>query len=75
MAIDLGDAYQAVFVESAVYQVVGPAPAMMSCLRGVYRYVLLLETGDIWGVLDFLRQQGIADNMQVAVDIDPLTTS
>ena len=75
MAIDLRDAYQAVFGDSAVYQAVGPAPAMMSCLRGVYRYVLLLKTGDIWGVLDFLRQQGIAGNMQVAVDIDPLTTS
>ena len=74
-AIDLRDAYQAVFGDSAVYQVVGPAPAMMSCLRGVYRYVLLLKTGDIWGVLDFLRQQGMAGNMQVAVDIDPLTTS
>lgn len=75
MAIDLRDAYQAVFGDSTVYQAVGPAPAMMSCLRGVYRYVLLLKTGDIWGVLDFLRQQGMAGNMQVAVDIDPLTTS
>ena len=75
MAIDLRDAYQAVFGDSAVYQAVGPAPAMMFCLRGVYRYVLLLKTGDIWGVLDFLRQQGMAGNMQVAVDIDPLTTS
>lgn len=75
MAIDLRDAYQAVFGDSVVYQAVGPAPAMMSCLRGVYRYVLLLKTGDIWGVLDFLRQQGMAGNMQVAVDIDPLTTS
>ena len=75
MAIDLRDAYQAVFGDSTIYQAVGPAPAMMSCLRGVYRYVLLLKTGDIWGVLDFLRQQGMAGNMQVAVDIDPLTTS
>ena len=75
MAIDLRDAYQAVFGDSTVYQAVGPAPAMMSCLRGIYRYVLLLKTGDIWGVLDFLRQQGMAGNMQVAVDIDPLTTS
>lgn len=75
MAIDLRDAYQVVFGDSTIYQAVGPAPAMMSCLRGVYRYVLLLKTGDIWGVLDFLRQQGMAGNMQVAVDIDPLTTS
>ncbi len=75
MAMNLLDAYETAFGGSALYQAAGPAPAMMSCLRGIYRYVLLLKTRDIWGVLDFLRQQGIAGNMQVAVDIDPLTTS
>lgn len=75
MAVDLRDAYQAVFGDSRLYRAVGPAPAMMSCIRGVYRFVLLLKTSDIWSVLDFLRQQGISENMQVVVDIDPLTTS
>ena len=75
MAINLKEAYHAAFGSSDLFQAIGPAPAMMSCLRGVYRYVLLLKTGDIWQVLNFLRQQGMADNMQVAVDIDPLTTS
>lgn len=75
IAVNLKDAYHAAFGNNAIFQAIGPAPAMISCLRGVYRYVLLLKTGDIWQVLNFLRQQGMADNMQVAVDIDPLTTS
>ena len=48
---------------------------MMSWLRGVYRYALLLKTGDIESVLCFLRRQGAGQDMRVMVDIDPLATS
>ncbi len=75
MAQSLGQDFAKYFTGNAMHQVVGPAPAMMSCLRGVYRFVLLIKTADIDAVLHFLREKKIADNMQVVVDIDPLSTS
>lgn len=56
-------------------QIVGPAPAMMSWLRGVYRFSLLIKTADIQAAAGFLREKNLHRDMQVIVDIDPLTTS
>ena len=75
MATAMRDAFVQEFRGNPLQQAVGPAPAMMSWLRGVYRYALLLKTGDIESVLCFLRRQGAGQDMRVMVDIDPLTTS
>ena len=75
MATAMRDAFVQEFRGNPLQQAVGPAPAMMSWLRGVYRYALLLKTGDIESVLCFLRRQGAGQDMRVMVDIDPLATS
>ena len=75
MATVMRDAFVQEFRGNPLQQAVGPAPAMMSWLRGVFRYALLLKTGDIESVLCFLRRQGVGSNMSVMVDIDPLATS
>ena len=75
MAQELKEAFVQEFRNNPLQQTAGPAPAMMSWLRGVYRYALLLKTGDIESVLCFLRRQGVGSNMSVMVDIDPLATS
>ena len=75
MATVMRDAFVQEFRGNPLQQAVGPAPAMMSWLRGVFRYALLLKTGDIESVLCFLRRQGAGQDMRVMVDIDPLATS
>ena len=75
MARSLQQEFADCFRGNSMHQAVGPAPAMMACLRGIYRFVLLLKTADIDAVLHFLRERKIADNMQVVVDIDPVSTS
>ena len=69
------DAFLQEFRGNPLQQTVGPAPAMMSWLKGVYRFSLLIKTGDMESVLCFLRHQGVESDMRVMVDIDPLTTS
>lgn len=75
MAVEMKEAFQREFKGNSLQRTVGPAPAMMAWLRGVYRFSLLIKTGDMESVLDFLRRQGVESDMRVMVDIDPLTTS
>lgn len=63
------------FQGNPLHQTAGPAPAMIPRLNGIYRYALLLKTGDLPAVQDFLRQENYMKNMQVMVDIDPIMTS
>ena len=55
-------------------QLAGPAPAVIACLRGIYRYVLLIKTADIAKVQQFLREQKINLRNDIAIDIDPIST-
>lgn len=75
MAEALKKDFTAYFAGSPLFQAVGPAPAMMACLNGIYRFSLLLKAADLDAVLQFLREKALDKNMQVIVDIDPLTTS
>lgn len=75
LAVAMKEAFQREFKGNSLQQTVGPAPAMMACLRGVYRFSLLIKTGDMGSVLCFLRRQGVESDMRVIVDIDPLVTS
>ena len=46
---------------------------MIACFRGVYRFVVLIKTGNLPAVQAFLRQEGLHLRTDVAIDIDPLT--
>ena len=54
-------------------QVIGPSPAVIARLRGVYRFVVLIKTADLSSVQSFLREQGLHLRTDVAIDIDPIT--
>jgi len=53
--------------------VIGPAPALIACFRGTYRFVVLIKALDLEGVRQFLREQGLHLRTDVAIDIDPIT--
>ena len=55
------------------FQVIGPAPAVIACFRGIYRFAVLIKTADLPAVHDFLKEQQLHLRADVAIDIDPIT--
>lgn len=51
---------------------IGPVPAAIACLRGTYRFVVLIKTGELQETRQFLRSQGLHLRRDVAIDIDPI---
>ncbi|SEA05935.1 primosomal protein N' [Selenomonas ruminantium] len=54
-------------------QIIGPSPAVIARLRGIYRFVVLIKTTDLPVVQAFLREQNLHLRADVAIDIDPIT--
>lgn len=65
--------FQNHFPGKRTQQIIGPSPAVIACLRGTYRYVVLIKTADIQAVQVFLREQNLHLRADVAIDIDPIT--
>ncbi len=55
-------------------QVIGPAPALIARLRGIYRFVLLIKTADLAGAKNFLQSEQIDKRTDVIIDVDPSMT-
>jgi len=55
-------------------QLAGPAPAVIACFRGTYRFVVLIKTADMRAVHAFLKAEQLHLRTDVAIDIDPLNT-
>ena len=72
-AADFVRAFTEAFPASKQQQAIGPAPAAISCLRGTYRFVVLIKTGALQETQQFLRCQGLHLRRDVAIDIDPIT--
>ena len=53
----------------------GPAAAMISNFRGIFRQCVLIKTSDLSAVRDFLREYGLHLDNTVIIDIDPLSTT
>ena len=75
-AKEIRAAFRAEFAKnsSACQQILGPIPAAIANLRGVYRFVLLIKSEDLSGVRNFLRTHNLHKREDVQIDIDPLTT-
>ena len=56
-------------------EVLGPIPAMIENLRGVYRFVVLIKSGDLNFVRKFLREMNLHKMPEVQIDFDPITTN
>ena len=53
----------------------GPAPALIYSFKGIFRFSMLIKTDDLPKVKDFLKANGLQKDMNVIIDIDPITTS
>lgn len=56
-------------------EVLGPIPAMIENFKGVYRFVILIKSGDLNFVRKFLRELNLHKMPEVQIDFDPLTTN
>lgn len=65
--------FELAFAGREGHQVIGPAPAVIACFRGIYRFVVLIKTADLPTVHDFLKEQQLHLRADVAIDIDPIT--
>ena len=72
-AAQLIAAFQQQFRGDKRQQAIGPSPAVIARLRGIYRFVVLIKTADLPAVQAFLRAQGLHLRTDVAIDIDPIT--
>ena len=52
--------------------IIGPSPALIERERGVYRFIVLIKTGGLASVQEFLREQGVHLRDDIAIDIDPI---
>ncbi|MBR2215477.1 MAG: primosomal protein N' [Selenomonadaceae bacterium] len=69
----LAAAFQKKFAGDTNQRLIGPSPAIIACLRGIYRFVVLIKTADLATLREFLREEEVWRRDDVAVDIDPIT--
>lgn len=72
-AMSLVKAFELHFAGQHGHQIIGPAPAVIACFRGIYRFVVLIKTADLAAVHDFLKEEKLHLRADVAIDIDPIT--
>lgn len=72
-AMALVKAFELHFAGQRGHQIIGPAPAVIACFRGIYRFVVLIKTMDLAAVHDFLKEEKLHLRADVAIDIDPIT--
>lgn len=70
----LVDKFQVVFSSAKGEQIIGPAPAMIANLRGIYRFNLLIKTQNMQRLRAFLCENELQLKTNVMIDINPLNT-
>lgn len=55
-------------------RIIGPAPALVACYRGIYRFAVLIKAADLDRVRHFLRRLGYHRRRDALIDIDPVNT-
>ncbi len=59
---------------SSRQEIFGPIAAAIACLRGVYRFAVVIKSADLSSVRNFLRAHDLHRCDDIQLDIDPLTT-
>ncbi len=59
---------------SSRQEIFGPIAAAIACLRGVYRFAVVIKSADLSDVRKFLRAHDLHRRDDIQLDIDPLTT-
>ena len=75
-AKDIVKAFRAEVVKefSSRQEIFGPIAAAIACLRGVYRFAVVIKSADLSSVRKFLREHDLHRSDDIQIDIDPLTT-
>lgn len=60
------------FSENDADKAIGPAPALIANLRGIYRFVVLIKAKDLKKTGEFLKNENMNTLRDVAIDIDPI---
>lgn len=71
-AVKFIERFKANFKNDEKNKAMGPSPAIIKNLRGIYRFVILIKVTDLQKVRDFLRAENINVRRDVAIDIDPI---
>lgn len=56
-------------------EILGPVPAMIENFKGVYRFAVLIKSGDLNFVRNFLRKNNLQKMSEIQIDIDPIMTN
>ncbi len=71
MAESFVAAYRNYFCDGQGRAVIGPSPALIEKERNEYRFVVLIKTDALAPVREFLYEQDVHLNNNIAIDIDP----
>ncbi|MBO4780637.1 MAG: primosomal protein N', partial [Selenomonadaceae bacterium] len=59
---------------SSRQEIFGPIAAAIACLRGMYRFAVVIKSADLSSVRNFLRDHNLHRRDDIQIDIDPSTT-
>ncbi|MBQ9479797.1 MAG: primosomal protein N', partial [Selenomonadaceae bacterium] len=72
-AAEIAEQFRAEFARSEERsEIMGPTSAMISCWKGVHRFVLLIKTTELDRVRGFLRSHALHQRDDITIDIDPI---
>lgn len=63
------------FSNNSSIKIMGPAPALISKFKDIYRFNLLIKTNDLGIVNKYLRQKNVDINKNITIDINPINTN
>ena len=61
--------------ENSRQEILGPIPAMIANLRGVFRFAVLIKTEDLAAVKNFMFRHNLQRRNDIQIDIDPISTN
>lgn len=56
-------------------KIMGPAPALISKFKDIYRFNLLIKTNDLTVVNEFLRRKNVDTDNNITIDVNPINTN
>lgn len=56
-------------------KIMGPAPALISKFKDIYRFNLLIKTNDLNVVNEFLRRKNVDTDNNITIDVNPINTN
>ena len=65
------DEFNENFTDKNIFDLMGPAPALIARLKDIFRFVVLIKTTNVDQVINFLRRCDLHIRNDITIDIDP----